>query len=843
MKFTDFHNSELAEAAKTRNATRDFLRNNPVSPDQMAKPVKQMSVPEFDPRMAKMAYDEGVVKGVSLQDGVTLERATAINDWHTHDGGMYKKYFAKGFKAGRMNKINHDNKQYNLNLKLMKDGSVSHGEQGVAEGTGSNSRALKIAEKIWAKYGSPKNEDRIYPENLIDLVDAAAGGRTYFFRSEIEAVPGVKTIMASINGGKFYDRAKFDKGVAILLKAAPKSRFGESAEQGVAETNVSKYADLGATNDTTHFIKNITTGKIVSPHRGRQDAEDALVANMRDSDDEFKIVRARKKQSMAEAKPKDASNEPFDFDKWKQSGKQVIPHRDKTSGMLTGRYSVVKSKKTNQPGVAEEAISKAVDKLAKEELGESVSELNKHISDFTKGVKSSSAKQSTYKRDNKPIHNMKHVETDSNHQAIFKHLQKMGYKKTSGYDPKPNEFDMHHDREEMTSKSDPVHHSSGVSVHVEKEHGDKTKVHFTHHHISNGRMDEEGVAEGSEQVYKVVVVDKSNAMSKLKKFTVKAGSVEEVFERLTASDWYPLEINGVEVINGKRLKQGVAEGKGLAKKVKIVKGPNAGKTGWIREVKHGAFKGAPKTYYIDLDDGGQANNLPATALRLVKEQDMAEEVEQMFHVKTDQYGANKDVPLYTKTYSVRANSEQEAINTVIKIFGGTNHRIKQDVAEGRVASPVSRAITHRILDQRQDLLKFGPQAVMDAVDEVAEWVGEVEEIGSSDISAWVAQVARHLQTQDEQGVAEGEKWIQKAHVKKGGLHKALHVPQDETIPKSRIAQAIHSADPHLRHMAQFAKNVAKEDAGGMGTGSVATSMGAGNGFANGGPGTIKRRRK
>lgn len=112
--------------------------------------------------------------------------------------------------------------------------------KGVAEGSGSNSRALKIAEKIWAKYGSPKNEDRIYPENLIDLVDAAAGGRTYFFRSEIEAVPGVKTIMASINGGKFYDRAKFDKGVAILLKAAPKSRFGESAEQGVAEAQLNE---------------------------------------------------------------------------------------------------------------------------------------------------------------------------------------------------------------------------------------------------------------------------------------------------------------------------------------------------------------------------------------------------------------------------------------------------------------------------------------------------------------------------------------------------------------------------------------------------------------------------
>jgi hypothetical protein len=56
----------------------------------------------------------------------------------------------------------------------------------------------------------------------------------------------------------------------------------------------------------------------------------------------------------------------------------------------------------------------------------------------------------------------------------------MGFKKTGGYDSKPNEFDMHHNRDEMTTKSDPVHHSSGVSAHVEKEHGGKTKVHFTH---------------------------------------------------------------------------------------------------------------------------------------------------------------------------------------------------------------------------------------------------------------------------------------------------------------------------------------------------------------------------
>lgn len=64
--------------------------------------------------------------------------------------------------------------------------------------------------------------------------------------------------------------------------------------EGVTETSVAKYADMGATNSTTHFIKNITTGKIVSPHRSLQDAQDALVGNERGSNDKFKIVRARK---------------------------------------------------------------------------------------------------------------------------------------------------------------------------------------------------------------------------------------------------------------------------------------------------------------------------------------------------------------------------------------------------------------------------------------------------------------------------------------------------------------------------------------------------------------------
>lgn len=56
-------------------------------------------------------------------------------------------------------------------------------------------------------------------------------------------------------------------------------------------------------------------------------------------------------------------------------------------------------------------------------------------------------------------------------------------------------------------------------------------------------------------------------------------------------------------------------------------------------------------------------------------------------------------------------------------------------------NPVVNAITRRIMMQRTDLLsKYGPELIGDAIDEVAEFVGDVEEIGSSDVSGWVRQV-------------------------------------------------------------------------------------------------------
>lgn len=82
---------------------------------------------------------------------------------------------------------------------------------------------------------------------------------------------------------------------------------------------------------------------------------------------------------------------------------------------------------------------------------------------------------------------------------------------------------------------------------------------------------------------------------------------------------------------------------------------------------------------------------------------------------------------------------------------------KESIEENRVDSPVSNAIIQRIASQRRDLIsKFGPATVMTAVDVVADWYDDVEEIGTSDVSNWVSQVDRYLRTQAGEGLGEAD---------------------------------------------------------------------------------------
>jgi hypothetical protein len=81
---------------------------------------------------------------------------------------------------------------------------------------------------------------------------------------------------------------------------------------------------------------------------------------------------------------------------------------------------------------------------------------------------------------------------------------------------------------------------------------------------------------------------------------------------------------------------------------------------------------------------------------------------------------------------------------------------EQGVTESYEGNSVASAITRRIMSQRLDLLeKYGPVKVMSAIDSAAEFFGDVEEIGSSDMHAYMQYVEKELAGMGQQGVAEG----------------------------------------------------------------------------------------
>jgi hypothetical protein len=93
--------------------------------------------------------------------------------------------------------------------------------------------------------------------------------------------------------------------------------------------------------------------------------------------------------------------------------------------------------------------------------------------------------------------------------------------------------------------------------------------------------------------------------------------------------------------------------------------------------------------------------------------------------------------------------EQDTISRLQELSGMNNSQ--PDMVEGMEDSPVAGAITRRILMQRADLLsKYGPEKVTAAIDEVADFVGDVEEIGCSDVSGWVKKVEQSLACMGEE---------------------------------------------------------------------------------------------
>jgi hypothetical protein len=91
-------------------------------------------------------------------------------------------------------------------------------------------------------------------------------------------------------------------------------------------------------------------------------------------------------------------------------------------------------------------------------------------------------------------------------------------------------------------------------------------------------------------------------------------------------------------------------------------------------------------------------------------------------------------------------------NTYGAAMGGVDGTVVEDSHDSKDA--VMNAIIRRILYTRPDILKaLGPSGVIDAAEDIADFVGEVDEIGTSDVGAWVKQIEREYMKNSE--VEEG----------------------------------------------------------------------------------------
>jgi len=141
---------------------------------------------------------------------------------------------------------------------------------------------------------------------------------------------------------------------------------------------------------------------------------------------------------------------------------------------------------------------------------------------------------------------------------------------------------------------------------------------------------------------------------------------------------------------------------------------------------------------------------------------------------------------------------------------------EQDVTEGTDSSPVAGAIVNRIMRQRPDLLtQYGPKLISAAVDEVADYVGDVDEIGSSDVSGWVNQVERMLKENPPEafGESQGNNFVDWA-VKQGDRFKnftrdpAVYAAAKQAY-KSQNSVAEQTSGP----LGKITKHMAKNDWG------------------------------
>jgi len=151
-------------------------------------------------------------------------------------------------------------------------------------------------------------------------------------------------------------------------------------------------------------------------------------------------------------------------------------------------------------------------------------------------------------------------------------------------------------------------------------------------------------------------------------------------------------------------------------------------------------------------------------------------------------------------------------------YPGRNATLGYLVGEGEEnTNPMAQAVTRRIVNQHPELLmKYGPREVMQAIDDVTEGEGDWEEIGSSDVSAYVNQVKDYLrdyhgsreEMDDRRPFAENSV---RESLRDGEYHVATVTLDDGSKKKIKIRSDEGFREPIEKHFAKQGRKVVDID--------------------------------
>lgn len=119
-------------------------------------------------------------------------------------------------------------------------------------------------------------------------------------------------------------------------------------------------------------------------------------------------------------------------------------------------------------------------------------------------------------------------------------------------------------------------------------------------------------------------------------------------------------------------------------------------------------------------------------------------------IKHKQKYANMSDNEFADSFKDKSDDELKAMAWRHGYGKDSNHYVSKrnkgkPIAESADDPPMLRAIISRIMHSHLDILqKYGPEKVLDAAQDVADWIGDVDEIGTSDVSIAVNSVIQKL---------------------------------------------------------------------------------------------------